>query len=656
MLLANISPFVSIDKIIVKDSKKYVHFITHLDQCLTVPNDWESFIYTSRYIAQLLSLKRTPIPMKFFRTLKVNELQVITLPDGTAIRVRMFASKELRGNVMFHFESSSHFKAIYSGPFIECRSLFLDQYFRNCVLSQIDELYVDNTRAYCTHNESFRDIGDSITKIFEKHPGCVIMMNVAAFGYEDLIYLLAKEYGFKIFVGSLIFAFKKHKVDKLFTTRIEDANIVIGERSVTLKNLQSRFAQNRITVHFVESNFELKNNFTNLGLYLLHWTPHPSLFEMYTLISFVKPYNVYGIYPDMPQLPKSLICLCRRKASMGSNENNNQTTATEKSNCSMLPVNDLNAKGGTEIIRGATNTQEEKNSMTPPVAVIKPIGMGSLPTNERREENNELDVQTDIFDKELSSLSLSLTSSDENSSSTEISESETHDESRRKNNEDGKQVKPVHYSQKDHPIPSLERKQPATKSNPKVDKTVDIISDESEENVAMLLPLSGASSRRAIELPRNVVSMRARKMNDDLTPRIAIIKPFILKEEMIVENEQRESTDNVGTDIFDKELSSLSISDDAEDIFSSGSDETDIFKINVSAQGNCAADEVVNINAYNPTQAVSPKPVQRGKRKYPDSAMKSVPLNSGKFIESKYKTKSFSKKKPLIRYSDDSSD
>lgn len=55
---------------------------------------------------------------------------------------------------------------------------------------------------------------------------------------------------------------------------------------------------------------------------------------------------------------------------------------------------------------------------------------------------------------------------------------------------------------------------------------------------------------------------------DDLTPRIAIIKPFMLKEEMIVENEQRESTDNVGTDIFDKELSSLSISDDAEDIFS----------------------------------------------------------------------------------------
>lgn len=54
--------------------------------------------------------------------------------------------------------------------------------------------------------------------------------------------------------------------------------------------------------------------------------------------------------------------------------------------------------------------------MTPPVAVIKPIGMGSLPTSERREENNELDVQTDIFDKELSSLSLSLTSSDENSS------------------------------------------------------------------------------------------------------------------------------------------------------------------------------------------------------------------------------------------------
>lgn len=75
-------------------------------------------------------------------------------------------------------------------------------------------------------------------KICRKHPGCVIMMNVAAFGYEDLIYLLAKEYGFKIFVGSLIFAFKKHKVDKLFTTRIEDANIVIGERSVTLKNLQ----------------------------------------------------------------------------------------------------------------------------------------------------------------------------------------------------------------------------------------------------------------------------------------------------------------------------------------------------------------------------------------------------------------------------------
>lgn len=137
----------------------------------------------------------------------------------------------------------------------------------------------------------------------------------------------------------------------------------------------------------------------------------------------------------MPQLPKSLICLCRRKALMGSNENNNQTTAAEKSNCSMLPVNDLNAKGGTEIIRGATNTQEEKSnciqnvlsisylicqfiadSMTPPVAVIKPIGMGSLPTSERREENNELDVQTDIFDKELSSLSLSLNSSDENSS------------------------------------------------------------------------------------------------------------------------------------------------------------------------------------------------------------------------------------------------
>lgn len=47
-----------------------------------------------------------------------------------------------------------------------------------------------------------------------------------------------------------------------------------------------------------------------------------------------------------------------------------------------------------------------------------------------------------------------------------------------------------------------------------MDKTVDIISDESEENVAVLLPLSGAS-RRAIELPRNVVSMRARKMNGE---------------------------------------------------------------------------------------------------------------------------------------------
>lgn len=139
------------------------------------------------------------------------------------------------------------------------RPILLNEYFRDCILSEIDDLYIDNEKAHSTSYESLESVADRISDILRfatkltlwtklrlfislfcrEHPGYSMILNTFVYGYEDLICLLAKDYGYKVFVGSLIYGiFEKYKVDNIFTNRSEEADIIVGEARVTAKHLK----------------------------------------------------------------------------------------------------------------------------------------------------------------------------------------------------------------------------------------------------------------------------------------------------------------------------------------------------------------------------------------------------------------------------------
>ncbi|CAD7090198.1 unnamed protein product [Hermetia illucens] len=333
MILKNISPYIALDEIIIEDSPKYVHFITHFDQAFIVPNDWHSIIYTSRYIADLLIAKKTPIPPRFLKVITENESQSITLPNRKTIAARMFSNDQFFGNAMFYFESTKS-KTLYTGPFVTSRPILLNEYFRDCILSEIDDLYIDNEKAHSTSYESLESVADRISDILREHPGYSMILNTFVYGYEDLICLLAKDYGCKVFVGSLIY----------------EADIIVGEARVTAKHLKRRITDKRLTVNFVKSTVE-QEYLKDLGIYFINWTPHPSLFELRAFIDFVKPANVYGIYGDTPTLPECLTGLCRRKPPIGADTESISNVGKNHGSINMLlPFSEANGRSRLNIL------------------------------------------------------------------------------------------------------------------------------------------------------------------------------------------------------------------------------------------------------------------------------------------------------------------
>ncbi|XP_031631109.1 uncharacterized protein LOC116345667 [Contarinia nasturtii] len=229
----------------------------------------------------------------------------IELPNKEIVTVKAFSYGSHTLNVIILFEYFDRY-TLYAGRYIGNNKILEHVYLRKLMAKKkIDDLYIDVTSANITEFQFCRKACDEIQSLIRSKNDHKFHMIIDDFGYEDLIFLLAKK-GIKIYPDTKrVEIFNRQQISNVFCMDFQQAEVYLVDQLPD--NVQKHYDETNIT--WIKMTTDPKA-YSCSGLEIIRFSIHPTMQDILNIVNLAAPLKIYTI-GKAGSLPFTLEHLCR---------------------------------------------------------------------------------------------------------------------------------------------------------------------------------------------------------------------------------------------------------------------------------------------------------------------------------------------------------